>query len=64
MKEKQKFESVKKLSDYQKICENPFGELKYSSFTHVDFCKRDNNFILSKQQLMLLYYRKMKMKYS
>ena len=26
LEEKQKFESVKKLSDYQKICENPFGE--------------------------------------
>ena len=42
-----KFESVKKLSEFKKICENPFGELKYSTFTHVEFCKRDNNFILS-----------------
>ena len=47
LEEKQKIENVKKLSDYQKICENPFGEIKYTNFTHVDFCKRDNNFILS-----------------
>ena len=56
LKEKQKFESVKKLSDYQKICENPFGELKYSSFTHVDFCKRDNNFILSHDNNLKFYH--------
>ena len=42
-----KMESVKKIGDFQKICENPFGELKYSTFTHIEFCKRDNNFILS-----------------
>jgi len=56
LEEKQKFESVKKLNDYQKICENPFGELKYSSFTHVDFCKRDNNFILSHDNNLKFYH--------
>ena len=56
LEEKQKMESVKKLSDFQKICENPFGELKYSSFTYVDFCRRDNNFILSHDNNLKFYH--------
>ena len=56
LEEKQKMESVKKLSDFKKVSENPFGELKYSSFTHVDFCKRDNNFILSHDNNLKFYH--------
>ena len=51
-----KMESVKKIGDFQKICENPFGELKYSSFTHITFCKRDNNFILSYDNNLKFYH--------
>lgn len=47
LEEKTKIEGIKKLCDYQKISENPFGEMKYTNFTHIDFCKRDNNFIFS-----------------
>ena len=51
-----KMSNVKKIGDFQKICENPFGELKFTSFTHIDFCKRDNNFILSYDNNLKFYH--------
>ena len=56
LEEKKNIESVKKMSDYQKICENPFGEIKYTNFTHIEFCERDNNFILSYDNNLKFYH--------
>ena len=56
LEQKIKIANTKKLCDYQRIAENPFGELKYTSFTHVDFCKRDNNFIFSYDTGLKFYH--------
>ena len=56
LEQKIKLSETKKLCDYQRISENPFGELKYTSFTSVDFCKRDNNFIFSYDSILKFYH--------
>ena len=56
LEQKMKLSETKKLCDYQRISENPFGELKYTSFTSVDFCKRDNNFIFSYDSILKFYH--------
>ena len=56
LEQKIKLSETKKLCDYQRISENPFGELKYTSFTSVDFCKRDNNFIFSYDRILKFYH--------
>ena len=56
LEQKIKLSQTKKICDYQRISENPFGELKYTSFTSVDFCKRDNNFIFSYDSNLKFYH--------
>ena len=47
MEQEKIFNSIKKIGDFDKFCENPFGEFKFTTFTGVEFCKKDNNFILA-----------------
>ena len=56
LEEIQKMKNIKLIGDYQKIIENPFGELKYTNFTYIEFCKRDNNFILAYDNNLKFYH--------
>ena len=47
MEEEKIFRSIKKIGDFEKFQENPFGDFKFTVFTGIEFCKKDNNFILA-----------------
>ena len=47
MEEEKIFNSIKKIGDFDKFCDNPFGDFKFTTFTGIEFCKKDNNFILA-----------------
>ena len=47
MEEELIFNNIKKIGTFDKFIENPFGEFKFNTFVGVEFCKKDNNFILA-----------------
>ena len=56
MEEEKIFNSIKKIENYEKFCENPFGEFKFNVFTGVEFCKKDNNFILAYDNYLKFFH--------
>ena len=46
MEEEKIYKSIKKIEKYEKFGENPFGELKFTIYNGVEFCRKDYNFIL------------------
>ena len=56
LKEEKIFNSIKKIGDFERFCENPFGEFKFTTFTGLNFCKRDNNFILAYDNCLKFFH--------
>ena len=56
MEEEKIFNSIKKIGDFDKFCENPFGDFKFTTFTGIEYCKKDNNFILAYDNNLKFYH--------
>ena len=50
------FNNIKKIGDFEKFCENPFGEFKFMNFSGIEFCKKDNNFVLAYDNNLKFYH--------